>query len=603
MSSAPDAPSTETAADAPTASSASIVLIVSRRMRAPLVTLILVYTISVFGLAVIPGVDGDGAPTGPLSLFHSLYVVSYTATTIGFGELPGVFSNAQRMWIVLVIHLTVIGWTYSILTLIALFQDPAFQRAIAAIRFGRRVRRLGEPFVLVIGCGDTGQRLIRMLDRADRRFVVVEKSDFRISELELEDFRTDAPVIVGDGRSPQTLVHAGIAHRNCEAVIALTNDDRANLAVAATARLLNPRLRVLSRVHTPAVAENLRVFGTDHVIDPFVTFASHLLLAMRAPGAYRLLRWLGAAPGTRLSREHEPPAGTWVICGFGRFGKAVREALAAEGVPTRVIDPTPPGAEGGQHSHPMSSWTASAFAAHPEATLAAAADDHILGFGSEREVLERAGLADAAGLIAGTDDDIANLAIIAMSNRINPKLFTVIRQNESVNEVLFDRIRADLVVRPSELVAEVALARLSTPHLADFLDEVRRQNDAWADEVIHQLRKRIGTGAPRTWTVRLDDDEAPAFTATQSDEAQTITLGTLCRDPRDRDETLALRALLLVRNGGRILLPGNDEPLQVGDSILFAGRSAARRQLEYSLWNPSALTYLVSGRESAGRRR
>lgn len=583
---------------APGAASASVLLLVMRRMRAPLATIVLMYAVSVLGLALIPGVDAEGRPAPPMSLFHALYFVSYTATTIGFGEVPNPFSDAQRMWTIAVIHMTVIGWTWAVLTLIALFQDPAFQRAIGAIRFGRRVRRIGEPFFLILGCGDTGQRLIRSLDRRDLRFVVVERRAERIAELELEDFRTDAPVIDADARSPDVLVHAGITHPMCVAALALTDDDHANLAVAASARLLNPRIQVLARAHTPKAVENLQSFGTQHVIDPFETFARHLVLAMRAPGAYRLLDWLTAAPDAQLAREHEPPRGDWVICGYGRFGRAVRDALAAQGAGVRIIDPAtfdalPHGAD------------AASGAAGPEredapASAAGWPASAIHGVGTERDVLERAGVGVAEGLVAGTDDDVANLAIIAMARSLNPNLFVVARQNEAVNQALFDRIRADLVMRPSEIIAEEALARLTTPLLDRFLDEVRRQTDAWADEVIFQLRKLIGTKAPKTWTITLDEAQTPAVVEALRAGERPLPLGELLRDPRDRDARLPARPLLLLRAGRETMLPNGDLAVAEGDRILFAGRGDARRQLELVMGNRNVLAYLRTGHDLPG---
>jgi Trk K+ transport system NAD-binding subunit len=519
-----------------------------------------------------------------MSVFHALYFVSYTATTIGFGEVPAPFSNAQRMWTVAVIHMTVIGWTYAVLTMIALFQEPAFQRAIGVVRFGRRVRRIGEPFYLILGCGDTGQRLIRILDRRDLRFVVVEIDDRRIAELELEDFRTDAPVIDADARSPQVLLHAGITHPACAAALALTNDDRANLAIAAAARLLNPGLPVLARVHTRKAAENLRSFGAEHIIDPFQTFAQHLLLAMRAPGAYRLLDWLTAAPGTQLAREHEPPRGAWVICGYGRFGRAIRDSLAAQGIPTRMVDP----------------GSVTGTGAETTASEAAGASSMVDGIATELDVLQRAGIADAEGLVAGTDDDVANLAILALARQANPRLFTVARQNEAANQALFDRIRANLVMRPSEIVAEEAIARLTTPLLDRFLEEVRRQSDAWADEVIHQLRKRIGTRSPRTWSFRVDAAQAPALHAAIGAARRPVTLHDLLRHPQDREERIAARALLVLRSGRQFLLPTDDFELATGDRVLMAGRSRARRELESALGNVNVLEYLRTGRDLPG---
>lgn len=555
------------------AGSTSILFLVLRRMRVPLITIILVYAISIFGMTQIPGIDADGNPTAPMSLFHALYFISYTATTIGFGEVPSAFSDAQRMWVIVAIHLTVIGWTYAILTLMSLFQDAAFRRALASIRFERRVRRMGEPFFLIAGCGDTGQRLIRILDWINLRFVVVEQDEARIHALELEDFRSDAPVICADARSPQVLIEAGLTHRNCVAVVALTNDDRANLAVAASARLLAPQCPVLSRAHTAAAAENLRSFNVAHVIEPFETFARHLALAMRAPGCYRMHRWLTAPPDTLLDAEHEPPRGAWIVCGYGRFGRQIVRTLAEQGLEIRVVDVT----DVGDDRHPV-----------------------VRGVGTERAVLERADIASAQGIVAGTDDDVANLAILAMARQLNPSLFTVARHNESVNLPLFERIGAHLVMRPSALIAEEALARLTTPLLDRFLEAMHGQTDAWADEVILRLSERMGERAPKLWTLTLDDARAPAVAEALSDPEQPLTIEDLLRDPRARDEMLAARALMLMRDDVQTLVPDERTRLMPGDRLLFAGRGEARRAQALGLDNVNVVEYLRTGRDLPG---
>lgn len=65
----------------------SVFFLIMRRMRTPLIMLITIMAISVLGLTLVPGVDDDGKVTY-LSFFHALYFMSYTATTIGFGEVP-----------------------------------------------------------------------------------------------------------------------------------------------------------------------------------------------------------------------------------------------------------------------------------------------------------------------------------------------------------------------------------------------------------------------------------------------------------------------------------------------------------------------------------
>ena len=75
-----------------------------RRLRAPLVFLIVVFAISTAGFALIPGVDAEGKPWRP-TLFEAFYFVTYTATTIGFGELPYAFTDRQRLWVTVIIYL------------------------------------------------------------------------------------------------------------------------------------------------------------------------------------------------------------------------------------------------------------------------------------------------------------------------------------------------------------------------------------------------------------------------------------------------------------------------------------------------------------------
>src|ERR671914_2539331 len=131
--------------------SATIFLIL-RRMRAPLIVLITIFAVSVLGLTLMPGRTPDGQPWR-MTIFDAFYVMSYTASTIGFGELPHPFTPAQRLWVTISIYLSVIGWAYAIGSLLALVQDRAFRQALALQHFTRKVARLREPFFLVAGDG------------------------------------------------------------------------------------------------------------------------------------------------------------------------------------------------------------------------------------------------------------------------------------------------------------------------------------------------------------------------------------------------------------------------------------------------------------------
>ena len=179
-----------------------------RRLRAPLVFIITIFAISTAGLALIPGIGPDGLPWRP-SLFEAFYFVTYTATTIGFGELPYTFTNLQRLWVTAIIYLSVIGWAYLLGSLLGLVQDKGFQAALVAARFARSIRHLREPFYLLCGLGETGLMVARALDQLGHRFVALDADEARVLELDLGDFATDPPALAGDVELARDPAHGG----------------------------------------------------------------------------------------------------------------------------------------------------------------------------------------------------------------------------------------------------------------------------------------------------------------------------------------------------------------------------------------------------------
>jgi voltage-gated potassium channel len=541
-----------------------------RHMRAPLIFLIAIFAISVGGLVLIPGVDAEGK-SWRMDFFHALYFISYTATTIGFGEIPHPFTDVQRLWVIFCIFLSVIGWAYAISKLFAVIQDRGFKQAVTGQRFEHAVKRLGEPFYLICGYGETGQLLARSLDHLNIRFVVIDINPDRIDELDLQDFLFDAPGLVGDARLPNNLIMAGLTHPNCVGVIALTNDNSANLAVAIAVRLLNPAIPALCRATTVDVAANMASFGTRHIIDPFEKFGEYLALAIRSPGSYRLLEWLTGLPGTELAAERQPPHGNWLVCGYGRFGQAIIRHITREKLDVTLIDTRPPSRE------TRLPW--------------------IVGEGTRAETLREAGIEKAVGIIAGTDDDINNLSIVVTARELNPKLFVVLRQNRQANRELFKAFDSDFTVIPSEIIAHECLAILTTPLLSRFLEIVKRKDDAWADHVVNRISAVTGTRVPAIWSVTIDARQASVVVETIHRSA--IRLDSVLRDPVNRSRQMPCVPLMLVRGAEVIEIPAPDLALREGDSILFAGQSSVIPDQQAILRNLKVLNYVLFGTEVA----
>lgn len=548
----------------------SILFLILRRLRRPLILIIVCFAIAILGLTLMPGTDDKGHPWN-MSIFEALYVISYTATTIGFGEIPYAYSQSQRLWMTFSIYLTVIPWFYAVGKIITLLQDTALRQAITTERFADTVRQLQEPFYILCSYGESASVLAKTLDEKGMRVVVIESQQERLNELDLAETNSIIPHLCADAKLPENLIRAGVHHPLCSGVVTLTDNDEVNLAVAVAVKLMNPDLPVLARAERDDIAANMASFGTDHIINPYTLFGDQLAMRVHAIGTYILHEWLTDVPGDTLLPPENPPTGRWVVCGYGRFGKSVVKNLEREHNTTTIIE------------------------AMPQLT---GCNNCIVGSGTEAKTLLEADIENAVGIVVGTDNDINNLSIVMTAYEINPKLFVVTRKNRRHNDALFKQFNADITMQPTEIIAHECLAHMIAPLLAQFLTLVRNQSNSWANQLISELVSVVGETVPERWAITINSENTPAITELLS-KGISVSLYNLTQDPADRSNRLDLVPLLLSRDNIPMLVPPVSTALHIGDRILFCGKPDARSALTTLLNNTKTLTYIVDGIEIA----
>lgn len=547
-----------------------VIFLILRRMRRPLIALVCAYAVSILGFTLIQGVDDQGNPWR-MDFFHAFYFVSFMGTTIGFGEIPYPFTGGQRLWAIFTIYVTVVTWLYAIGNILSLVNDTAFRRVLAFSAFSRQVRQIREPFYLICGYGDTGALLVDELADRDIPSTVIDIDETRIQALGIAGLPRQMPGLCADANAADVLIAAGLRSPHCQGVVAVTNSDSANLKIAITTKLLRPQLRVICRAETEDTAANMASFGTDHIINPFDTFADRFAMMFHSPAMYLVYEWITAVHDSPLKDFVVPPRGLWVLCGYGRFGKAVRKYLSFEGVETRIIEADPVRTR------------------LPEGSVA--------GRGTEAVTLRQGGIETAVGLIAGTDDDTNNLSILMTAKDLNGALFTAVRQNQRNNDPIFAAARANLVMKPSTIIGRGILSLIITPLLADFLRLARYKDEDWANILVSRVSGVVTDEAPQTWTLSLDDIKSQAAT-TLLDEGASITLEQITRDPHDRGRPLPCVPLLLKRGEHLELLPEMETPLQEDDQVLFCGTDTARLAMKATTKNLNVLTYVLTGSEA-----
>jgi len=548
-----------------------VTFIVLRFMRRPILVLVTVYAASMLGWALIPGPD-PANHMEPLSFFHAFYFLTYTATTTGFGEIPYAFTETQRLWTIISLYTGVVAWLYAIGAIIQLIQNPHFKQAIAEVRFARSVARINEPFVIVCGFGSTGSLLTRGLSDNGITAVILDNDADRIIAVYLRDYRVTMYAVQADARIPDRLVEAGLMRPNCQAVVALTADEDLNVKISVTARLLNPSVRVIALSTHEKYDEVLTTLGGDlHIIDPFQTFARFLGLTIRNPLIHMLNAWLIGVPGANLAMYPDVPRGAWILCGYGRMGREIRESLNAMGIRTVVID--------------------------PEVDPEEAKTGGFIVDRANQQALREARVETAAGIVAGTNTDADNLSIVLNAQALNPDIFVVVRQNRHRNQMLFERAEADLIMQPSLVSARRILFHLIAPLLRTFFDYIREHQledrDKVLKDIIQQLQDNVSGTNPRLWTIEICAESASALMSLL--EGETVTLEQVLMDPADRSRRLACVPLVVQSGDAVTAMPEMSRALKPGDRILFCGRNEAYHLLDATLNSEYTLRYLMTG--------
>ena len=543
-------------------------MVVLRYMRGPVFVLIIVYAIGITGMALIPGRDADGN-VEYMNLFHSFYFFTYTATTTGFGEIPSEFTDEQRLWAILCLYMGVVAWLYAIGSIFRLVQNPHFLLALREHRFAKNVRRIQHPFYIICGFGDTGSLLARGLSDHWMRAVIIDIDPERIKALGLRDYRVSMPGLCADPAIPKHLIDAGVRMPNCMGVVILTVDDEVNARIAVMSRLLNPDIHILCRSTTKQHIKHLCSLGHVTIINPFEIFSELISMAITAPRLHNLNACLVHNPRVRLGQPITVPTGNWIICGYGRMGKWLYRQFIQKGIKPVIVDPNAGKVKG------------------------AAA---VINRNANSATLVEAGLENAVGVVAGTDNDHDNLSILMCVKSIKPGAFTIVRQNRHENQVAFDAASADLVLQSSLTTARRVLKHLISPQVQQFVDYLHEQGEDICEVAVERLKSMIGDKPPHLWHCQINDAEASAASE-YLQRGGKLNLGQIRKDPHDLDGLIACMPLTIKRDGKCAMLPDDDEQIMADDEILFCGTEHSEIMLSATLNNVYTLDYLLSGRD------
>ncbi len=237
----------------------------------------------------------------------------------------------------------------------------------------------------------------------------------------------------------------------------------------------------------------------------------------------RLREFLGKSAMTRKIHNLEQHV---IVCGFGRFGRAVVEELIRNAVPMVVIEAD----------------------AAKQADLDAVGALHVAGSALEDSVLEDAGIGSARAIIVATGSDADNVYITLSAREKNPKILIYARGDSDAGLRRLKLAGADQVVAAYQWAGMRIAASILRPSVVDFLQlsVPGRESEVDLEEI------RISRESP----------------------AAGKTIAALEREnPR-------LRVVALKRNDQRLeMIPAAETKIEADDLLVAIGESDSLKRL------------------------
>ena len=229
----------------------------------------------------------------------------------------------------------------------------------------------------------------------------------------------------------------------------------------------------------------------------------------------------------RMERRIRELSGHVIVAGLGRVGRQAALELHAAGTSFVVVDPNEPSIQ----------------QAAERGYLA------LVGDATADEVLERAGIRRARGLIATTGSDATNLYIVLSARVLNSELYIVARAADEAGVTKLARAGANRAVSPYAIGGHRLAHLMLSPAVVDFFETaLRRGND----------------------TLAIEDLAMPADSPCVGRTLDNLNIR----------RTTGATVLAILRDGNPTVSPSGDLTLAAADHLLALGTGDQLRRLE-----------------------
>jgi len=205
-----------------------------------------------------------------------MYLTIITIATVGYGDMVPIYP-AGKVFTVFLVFAGAGLFMYTFGKITEVMVEGSLQKILERRKMDKKIARLHDHFI-ICGFGRIGQVICEILSDAGRPFVVIERDEEELRELDNLGYIS----VAGEASEDDVLLTAGI--ERASGLIAVVSTDADNLYITLTSRGLNPSLFILARSSgSQGTRTKLLRAGASKVISPYYIGARRMAQLLLRP--------------------------------------------------------------------------------------------------------------------------------------------------------------------------------------------------------------------------------------------------------------------------------------------------------------------------------
>jgi len=244
-------------------------LVIWKKFFIPLALIIFIFIVGYFGFIILEG----------YSPLESVYMLVTTFSMIGYGEIQPLSDSGRIFNMILIISGFSVG-LYAIGQFSTFFIEGEFSKLLKYRKMNKTLSNLKDHYI-VCGYGKTGKKVLDELLKQELKVVLIENDSERNEKLK-ELFDENLIHLMGDATNDEVLQHACI--EKAKYLISVLTTDAENLFVTLSAKDLNKKIKVITRVEDANSTPKFKKAGADYIISP-IEIASERIISIATTGS------------------------------------------------------------------------------------------------------------------------------------------------------------------------------------------------------------------------------------------------------------------------------------------------------------------------------